>query len=132
MYDDIGSTISVYLVGPFGKSTNVSRENIVIDAKVADGKRVTKYFDIERLNRDPRKFDKVTFNLDIDPVATQPNLSLQFIANAQDAFSFHMYIDTHSLDTRVGAICGAIILILLNVLIISEVHKKIPIWLVFG
>lgn len=81
----------------------------------------TMYFDIIKHGNDQNKPDQVTFDVYTDPKTTKLNLSLQFTTNTETALTFQLFIDTYSLDTQMGAICGGIILILLNVLIISEV-----------
>ncbi|XP_031624737.1 P protein-like isoform X2 [Contarinia nasturtii] len=121
--DEIGSKISVNLIGPLTKPTNTSCDSVTIDVLI-DDERVTKYFNVERSGSDQTKLDKVEFCLKINSNITQLNLSMQFTTNAQDAVSFHMYVDAHSMDKQIGAICGAIILISLNVLIISEVVHR--------
>lgn len=121
LYDDFGSKISVNLIGPFRKTTNVSNDYITINAQIEHDMHVIKYFDIVRSSDGQSKPDTVTFDLDLNSVPSALNLSLQFVTNAENATSFQMFIDTHALDIQVGAICGGIILILLNVLIISEV-----------
>lgn len=110
------------LVGPFKEPTNLSHDSISIYVRIGDGVRTTKYFDIVNSSDDQIKPDIVTFNLDIgNATTTQLNLSLQFMTSGDDALSIQMSVDTHTLNTQMGAICGGIILIALNVLIISEV-----------
>lgn len=123
-YDDISSKISLSLVGPLREPTNTSRDIITIEIHIGDGLCATKYFDIERSSDDQSKLDIVTFAMDIDTKATQLNLSLHFSTNADDAIALQLLIDTQMLNTQIGAICGGIILITLNVLIISEVKKE--------
>lgn len=126
-YDDFSSRISVHLIGPFGKITNESsQDRISIYMQIEDKEQSPKYFAITRTGKDQSKPDKVTFDFDIGNAssATQLNLSMQLMTNAEDAISLQLLIDTHSVDLRVGALCGGIILILLNVLIISEVKMK--------
>lgn len=132
LYDDFGARISVHLTGPFAKTTNessLSRNRISIYTQIGDKEYAPKYFDIAVRtttgddDNDQSKLDKVTFDLDVDN-AEQLNLSMQFVSNAEDAISLQLHIDTHSVDIQVGAICGGIILILLNVLIISEVKRE--------
>lgn len=124
-YDAFGSKISVNLVGPF-KHTNISHDIITIDVNVGNGIRATKYFDIERSGDDQSKPDIVTFDMDIGVVQRQLNLSLHIeTSGTEDALSLQLFVDTHALNTQLGAICGGIILIALNVLIISEVRNGI-------
>lgn len=121
MYDDFGSKISVNLIGPFKESVNKSHDNIMIFARTGNDIHETMYFDIIKPGNDQSKPDQVTFDVYTDPKTTKLNLSLQFTTNTETASTFQLFIDTYSLDTQMGAICGGIILILLNVLIISEV-----------
>lgn len=121
-YDDFGSKISINLVGAF-KPTNISHDIITIDVNVADGIRTTKFFDIERSSDDQSKPDIVTFDMDIGAVQRQLNLSLHIETSTKDAISLQLFVDTHALNTQLGAVCGGIILIALNGLIISEVRN---------
>lgn len=122
LYNDFGSTISVNLIGPLKQSENKSHDNIMMYAQTGDDTHETMYFDITTNTRnDQTKPDRVTFDIDTDTQSTELNLSLHITNNAENAVSFQLFIDAHSLDTETGAICGGIILILLNVLIISEV-----------
>lgn len=122
LYDDFGRKITVNLMGSFNKPANSSHDNILIQVKIGDVIRSTERFDIVQSGNDQIKPDLVAFDFDIDTLWQELNLSLQFTTNAKDAVPLRMSIDTHSLDTQVGAICGGIILILLNVFIITEVN----------
>lgn len=130
VYYDVGSKISINLIGPFIVSTaNTSHDNIAIETIIGgdDGVRVKRYLDIVRSSNDQIKLDTVSFIMDVDDKITTSgklNLSLEFIAQTKDAISFQLSVDTHSLDTQIGAICGGIILICLNVLIITEVKNE--------
>lgn len=120
-YNDIGSKISVQVVGPFRASTGfLSHHNITIEAQIGE-RHVTKYLNLDRSNSGHSQIDTVLIH-NVESTPAQLNLSLKFKVNAQDAVSFQLYIDTHSFDTQIGAICGGLILICLNVLIISEVR----------
>lgn len=85
---------------------------------------MTEKFDIVRASNNQNKPDTVTFNSDIDRMTEQMNVSLQITTNADDGIPFQLFIDTYSIDTQMGALCGGTILILLNVLIISEVKMR--------
>lgn len=56
--------------------------------------------------------------------AQQLNVSLKITTNAYDGVAFQMFIDCYALDASMGALCGGIILVLLNFLIISEVKPS--------
>lgn len=85
---------------------------------------MTEKFDIVRASNNQNKPDTVTFYSDIDRMTEQMNVSLQITTNADDGIPFQLFIDTYSIDTQMGALCGGTILILLNVLIISEVKMN--------
>lgn len=123
LYDEFGSKISVHLIGPFKQPTNQSHDSVFIRMQVGETISVTKHFDIARANDNQKKLDIVAFDFDlgIDKVHDQLNVSFQITTNTRDGIPFQLHIDTHSLDTQIGAICGGVILILLNVLIITEV-----------
>lgn len=128
LYDDFGSKISVNLIGPFAKPTNsnITCDSIFIYSQIGNRVQETRRFDIKRSGNDQTKLDIVCFDIELDIIETmhaQLNLSLQIITHANDGVAFQMSIDAYSLDTAMGAICGGIILILLNVLIISEVKR---------
>lgn len=124
LYNDFGSKISVHLRGPFKKSTNTSRATISIHTQIGDIVSDVQYFDVERTDTDQRILDTLTFDANIDTISTELNFSMQFVTNASEAILFELLIDTNSLNTQIGAICGGIILIVLNVLIISEVKSS--------
>lgn len=121
--------ISVHLRGSITKSTNTSRDTISIHTQIGDIINDMQYFDIERTDRDQSKLNTIVIDANIDTVSAELNLSMQFASNASEAMLFELLIDTHSLNTQIGAICGGIILIVLNVLIISEV--KMHLYFVF-
>lgn len=135
LYDDFGSKISVNLIGPFEKSTNETGNCMLISTQIDGRVNQTHRFDIQRTGGDQIKPDISTFVIDLSDIdnrsemklGTKLNLSLQFTTNAADGVVFQMFVDTHSLDATMCAICGGIILILLNVLIISEVKVKVQI-----
>lgn len=126
LYDDFGSKISVNLIGPFAKPTNETGDCMFIYTQIGDSVHDARRFDIKQTGGNQIKPDILTFDIELNDInnVTMPaylNLSLQITTNANDGVVFEMFIDSHSLDTTMGAICGGIILILLNVLIISEV-----------
>lgn len=122
--NQIGKKIGVSLIGPLTKSTNTSHDYVTMDVLIGE-EHVTQYFDIERSTSDQNKLEKVEFYVNIDSNVTNSNLSMQFNTNALDGVSFQLYIDPHSMDKQIGALCGAIILISLNVLIITEVRSHL-------
>lgn len=102
----------------------------MIYAQSGDDIHETMYFDIMKTGNDQIKPDQVTFDVCTDTRSAELNLSLQITANSENAISFQLVIDAHSPDTQIGAVCGGIILILLNVLIISEVKfTEVALWL---
>lgn len=129
LYNDFGSKISVNFIGPFVKPTNLTSDSIFIYVQIGDSERETRHFDIMKTSNDQIKPDIVAFDIELDinetySSAAQLNLSLQITTDANDGVIFQMFIDSNSLDATMGAICGGIILISLNVLIISEVKPK--------
>lgn len=125
-YEDFGSKISVNFIGPFAKPTNRTRDSILIHTQIGDGAFESRSFDIKRTAQIQAKPDRVSFDIDLDAnetVHAQLNLSVEITTNANDCVIFQMFIDSFALDAANGAICGGIILILLNVLIISEVKS---------
>lgn len=128
LYDDFGAKISVNFIGPFAKPTNsIVSDSIYIDLQVGDSTRETRRFDIKRTGADQTELDIVSFGIELNGNETthtqQLNVSLKITTDAHDGVAFQMFIDLHALDAAMGAICGGIILILLNILIISEVHQ---------
>lgn len=124
LYDDFGSKISVNFIGPFGNPTNLTRDSIFIHTQIGDRTYESRRFDIRPAVDDQIKPDHVHFDIALDISEMRPeqlNLSMQITTNTVDSVIFQMYIDPFSLDKTMGAICGGIILIVLNVLIISEV-----------
>lgn len=116
------------LIGPFKQSTNRTCESVVIYIQIGDSTIETRRLDIKKTSNDQTKPDIVAFDIELDSNKTMPaqlNLSLQFTTNANDGVVFQMFIDCRSLDTTMGIICGGIILILLNVLIITEVRPSL-------
>lgn len=112
------------MIGPFAKPTNLTSASIFIYTQLGDGLREIRRFDIMKSTSNRMKPDMAAFDIELDINETmhaQLNLSLQFTTNANDDVIFQMFIDSHSLDATMGVICGGVILILLNVLIISEV-----------
>lgn len=101
--------------------------------QVGDSTHETRRFNIKRTGDDQTKLDIVSFDIELNDNETmhtqQLNVSLKITTNAFDGVAFQMFIDSCALETAMGAICGGIILILLNVLIISEVK---PNYLNFG
>lgn len=129
LYDDFGTKISVNIIGPFAKPTNsVASDSIFIDLQIGDSTHDTRRFDIKRTGNDQTELDIVSFDLELNSNETmhtqQLNVSLKITTNAFDGVAFQMFIDSYALDASMGAICGGIILILLNVLIISEVKQN--------
>lgn len=128
LYDDFGSKISVNFIGPFAKSTNQTNASIFIHTQIGDRAYENRRFDITQTVDDQIKADHVAVDIELDINEIMPvplNLSLQIMTNANKSVIFQMYIDARSLDKATGAICGGIILILLNVLIISEVKSNL-------
>lgn len=113
------------LIGPFKQPTNNSNDSCFIRMKVENNVTVMERFDIVKSSHNQNKPDTVAFDFDsdwsIDKVPEQLNISIEITTNTADGISFQLVIDTHSIDTQIGAICGGIILILLNLLIITEV-----------
>lgn len=123
-FDDFGSKISVNFIGPFAKPTNETGDSIFISTQIGDSVHETQRFDIKRTGNDQITPDIFSFDVELDINQTMHanlNLSMQITTNANDGVIFQMFIDPYSLDTALGAICGGIILIMLNVLIITEV-----------
>lgn len=111
------------LIGPFKKSTNLSHDTVFIYMQIGNNMSVSEKFDITKASNNQNKPDTATFyfDIDIDKMTEEINVSLQITTNADDGVPFQLFIDTYSIDTQIGALCGGTILILLNVLIISEV-----------
>lgn len=71
--------------------------------------------------------DTISFNL----VSSSTNLKIELRTNVAEIVSLQLFIDPHLLDAGTGALFAAIILILLNVLIVSEVRMFHPIIIIF-
>lgn len=127
LYDDFGAKLSVHLIGPFKTLTNTSQDNISIHMHVGNNPSLIQTFNIERTSNSQYNPDEVTLQYDIgiDKVPQQINVTLKIATTAIDGVPFQLFIDTHALNTELGALCGGTILILLNVLIISEVKFKV-------
>lgn len=114
---DHGSKISVNLIGPLYENFNLSKDYVTVGFSNDH-----KSFDIDR------KFNEIrTISFDIQPESKMKiNISFTFTTNSNESISFQMFVDTHSIETEIGVISAAIILLFLNILIGTEImHRTI-------
>lgn len=114
---DHGSKISVNLVGPLNENFNLSNDYVTVGFS-----NDLRSFDIDR------KFNEIrTISFEIQPDSKKNiNLSFTFTTNSIEAVSFQIFVDTYSIETEIGVISAAIILIFLNILIGTEImHRTI-------
>lgn len=125
-FEDFGSKVTFTLVGPFKKYSHLSNEYVefVVRASDSNTNQSERFFYSTEII-EAEKSEISTFTLNFDPTANiSRDLNIEIYTSIDKIVSFRLLIDTHSLDTDTGAVLAGLILVLLNVLIVSEVTNK--------
>lgn len=117
-FEDIGNKMSMSIVGALQQGCNASEHHVEVTLRDMNDAHLYQCFSMT-------ENDKVETSLDLDSILgnISDNLTIELRTNIDEIVSFQLVIDPHTLDTDIGALLAAIILILLNVLIVSEVRN---------
>ena len=116
-FEDIGNKMGISIVGALRLGCNVSEKHI--EMTLRDTNAIYSHHCFSMVESD--KAETISFEVDSIRSNISSNLIIEFRTNIDEIVSFKLIIDPYALDTATGALLAAIILILLNVLIVSEV-----------
>lgn len=118
--------MSIKIIGSLANGCNVSNKHVAMVLHDANSEHLIQCFTI--IQRD--KTETISINLDSIPTNISANSTIELRTNIDAIVAFQLVIDPHTFDTDIGALLAAVILILLNVLIVSEVRVN-PLLLLF-
>lgn len=112
-----GTKITVNLIGPLRECLNSTNDYITIDN--------TKLNLHQKYEIDKNEIRHLSFDIRAERKKLT-NLSFFIATNQIDSIAFKLYVDTYSVETEVGVLSAAMILIFLNILIGTEIlHRTI-------
>lgn len=123
-YDDLGSKVSVNLIGPFHHyDSNASGDFISINvhSNTFNMTNQTVYYGINETGTDVLP---VSFDILSNFTGSAINFSIGIESFAERPFKFQLFVDPRSMNYETGIISAAVILVFLNILIATEVGKK--------
>lgn len=112
--------MSIKIIGSLADGCNVSDKYVAIVLHEMNSEYLIQCFTIIAGD----KTETISINLDSIPKNISANWIIEIRTNMDEIVALQLVIDPHTFDTDTGAMLAAAILILLNVLIVSEVREN--------